>query len=210
MTNHPRRLPISKPARSTASMRFLWVLLALGLSACATTSLTDTWVDPTLQTMPQFRKVMAAVLSQDPVLRRSAEDALVANIKRTTAVPAYAIVPEWEGGDLDKIKSKLQQAGIDGVVVMRVASVDKEQTWVPGSYSSFGGYWGYAYPMAYDPGYIRTDTIVRVDTTIYSVADDKLLYATRSRTFDPSNTAETVKEIVQSVTADLKKRGLLH
>lgn len=210
MTNPPIRLPMPRPTRSAGPPRLLMLLLALGLAACATTRLTDTWVDPTLQTLPRFQKVMAAVLNADPVLRRSAEDALVANIKRTAAVPSYTIVPDWEGGDLGKIKAKLQQAGIDGVVVLRLAGVDKEQTWVPGNYSSFGGYWGHAYPLAYDPGYIRTDTIVRVDTTIYSVADDKLLYATRSRTFNPSDTAETVKEIATSVAEDLKQRGLLH
>lgn len=204
MTKNPLQSPARKP------VRFLMILLALGLAACATTSLTDSWVDPTVASIPPFKKVMVAVLSTDLTLRHTAEDALVANIKRTQAVPSYAVTPDFEGGSLDRIKARLEKAGIDGVVILRLASVDKEQTFVPGSYSSFGGYWGRAYPMAYDPGYVRTDTIVRVETTIYSVADDKLLYAAHSKTFNPSSAAKTVKEIAESIAEDLKKRGLLH
>jgi hypothetical protein len=210
MPNNPIQFSESQKNRWTGPLQFLMAFLALGLAACASTNLTDSWADPTLQAMPRFKKVMAAALNADPALRRSAEDALVASLKRTAAVPSYAIVPDWEGGSLDRIRDRLQKAGIDGVVTMRLASVEKEQTWVPGTYSSFGGYWGYAYPMVYDPGYLRTDTIVRVETMVYSVADDKLLYAARSRTFNPSSAAETVKEIVASVAEDLKKRGLLH
>jgi hypothetical protein len=197
-----------------AIRRVLWLRalsfwLALGLAGCATTQLTDSWVDPSLQSLPRFKKVMAAALNADPVLRRTAEDALVANIKRTRAVPSYQVVPDWQGGDLGQVRARLQQAGIDGVVAMRLAGVDKEQTWVPGNYSSFGGYWGYAYPLAYDPGYLRTDTIVRVETTIYSVADGKLIYAARSQTFNPSDARKTVKEIGEAVAKDLRQRGLL-
>ena len=133
----------------------------------------------------------------------------MANIRRVPAVASYTVVPDWEGGSLDRIRDTLQKAGIDVVAAMRLAGVDKEQTWVPGNYASFGGYWGYAYPMAYDPGYVRTDTIVRVETTLYSVADGKLLYAARSRTFDHSSTTETVKEIVAAIAADLKKKGVV-
>lgn len=59
------------------------------------------------------------------------------------------------------------------------------------------------------PGHVRTDTIVRVETLIYTVAGDKLIYAAHSRTFNPTDTAEAMKEIAESVAKDLKKRGLL-
>jgi hypothetical protein len=200
------RQPLTPWARP---LRALMMLLALGLTACASTNLTDSWVDPSLQTLPRFRKVLVLALTPDTSIRRNAEDALVANIKRAEAVPSYAYMPDWEGGNIDQIRDKLQRAGIDGIVILRLASVDKEQTWVPGSYSSFGGYWGHAYPLAYDPGYVRTDTIVRVETKIYDVVTDKLIYSAQSRTFNPSDTAKVVKEIVASVAEDLKKRGLL-
>ena len=203
----------SIPPLTPCNMRPLQVLticLALGLAACASTNLTDSWVDPSVQSFPHFRKVLVAALDADTTIRRNAEDALVANLKRTEAVPSYVFTPDWEGGKLDQIRDKLRRAGIDGVVMLRLAGVDKEQTWVPGTYSSFGGYWGYAYPITYDPGYVRTDTIVRVETLIYTVDGGKLIYAAHSRTFNPTDTAETVKEIAESVAEDLKKRGLLH
>lgn len=210
MPNKSIRLAKSALVERALPLRLLTILLVLGLAACSSTRLTDSWVDPTLQSAPHFKKLMAAVLSADQALRRSTEDALVAELKGAPAVPSYALMPAWEGGRLDSVRARLEQAGIDGVVALRLAGVDKEQTWVPGTYPGFGGYWRYGYSAAYNPGYLRTDTIVRVEISVYSVPEDKLIYAARSRTFDPGSSTDTVKEIVESVAADLKKRGLLH
>ena len=210
MHKSPIRVLETPPKRRTGPPLVLMVFLALGLGACASTNLTDTWVDPSVQTLPHFRKVLVAAFHPDSTIRRNAEDALVANIKRAEAVRSYEFTPDWEGGKLDAITDKLKRAGIDGVVTLRLVGVDKEQTWIhPGADYGFGGYWSGSYSMARGPGYGVTDTIVRVETMIYTVDGGKLIYSARSRTFNPTDTAKTVKEIATSVAEDFKKRGLL-
>jgi hypothetical protein len=185
----------------------------LGLTACTGTTLKDSWLDPSVTSAHRFKKVAVAVLSRDQTIRRVAEDTLVARITRSEAVPSYRLVPESEGNNVDRVKARLQDAGVDGVVVMRLMGVDKETTWVPGSYPTpyygFRGYYGWAHPMAYSPGYLQTDTIVQMETNVYSLADDKLVYAARSETFNPVNTAGLVGEIADAIARDLKKRGVL-
>jgi hypothetical protein len=63
--------------------------------------------------------------------------------------------------------------------------------------------------MAWDPGYMRTDTIVRIETNIYSVKDGKLLWSGLSESFNPTGPAELVQGIVAAVVSDLKKQGML-
>jgi len=182
------------------------------LTACTATTLKDSWLDPSVTSSRHFKKIAVAVMSQDPMIRRTAEDTLVARITRTQAVPLYALISEPDEKDADRVKARLREAGVDGVVVMRMIGADKQTTWVPGQYPppyyGFGGYWGYAHPAAYSPGYLQTDTIVQVETNVYSLADGKLVYAARSETFNPASAASMVKEIANAIAADLKKRGL--
>lgn len=195
--------------QAALSRVFVVALLGLGLTACATTNLSDSWVDPSVRPGSHFKKVLAAVLNANPWVRRSAEDALVASIKRSEAVPAYGLIPDSEIGDLERIKARLRTAGIDGVVVMHVTGVDRQLARVGQGAVSFSGHWSAVQPIVYDPGYLRTDTTVLVETKVYSVADEKLLYTAHSKTFNPADAAKAVQDIAQSIGEDLKRRGLL-
>lgn len=192
--------------------RVLFAIVLMILTACTGTTLQDSWLDPSVTSSQHFTKIAVVVMSRDPMIRRTAEDTLVSRITRTRAVPAYSLISELDEQSSDRVKTRLREAGVDGVVVMRMIGVDKQTSWVPGnyppSYSGFGSYWGYAHPMAYDPGYLQTDTIVQVETNVYSLADDKLVYAARSETFNPTSASSMVREIANAIADDLKKRGL--
>ena len=98
----------------------------------------------------------------------------------------------------ERTKEALREGGFDGVVMLRLVSVDKSATYVPGSayvvpmgYHSMYGGWGYggysAYGAVYDPGYIQEDQLVNFDTNIYSVAAEKLAVGRPSQ---PTDTGE--------------------
>jgi hypothetical protein len=63
--------------------------------------------------------------------------------------------------------------------------------------------------MAYDPGYLRTDTVVMVETLVYSVTEDKLLWAGRSRTTNPSNVSKFILELSNKAASEMKKAGFI-
>jgi hypothetical protein len=63
--------------------------------------------------------------------------------------------------------------------------------------------------MIYDPGSVRTDTIVKLQISIYSLAEDKLLWSGVSRTLNPNKIDKLVGDVTQAIGEDLKKRGLL-
>jgi hypothetical protein len=91
-----------------------------------------------------------------------------------------------------------------------VVSADEKVTYVPPSYGpTFWGYYGYARPMAYDPGYIRTDTVVRVETSIYSLREDRLLWVASSETMNPKSVDTLVAEVAKAVRAELERSKLI-
>ena len=187
-------------------------LLAALLGGCATTHIVSAWKDPAF-TNVSFRKVLVVFQNQDPALRRILEDEMSRDIPNS--VPAHRIFQDSEVRDMNLVKSRVRQEGFDSAVIMRIARVEREVSYVPGMYfphhSRFWGYWGYGWGLAYDPGYLRADRIVNVVTHVYSIADDKLVWASQSETFNPTSLREAVSEVVRvtaKATGDaLRTRG---
>jgi hypothetical protein len=116
------------------------------------------------------------------------------------------LLPGQEPRDPQAARQVLQQAGVEGAVAMRVVGREKETTYVP---PTFGGYWAGTWPRAYDPGYTVTDTLVSVETRVYSVPQDKLLWAGKSVTTNPAKVDAFVKELSAKTADEMQKAGLL-
>ena len=193
--------------RSTGMMV---VAAAFVLAACGSTTLTDVWKAPDTARL-QFKKVLVVAISKDITWRRTIEDELVRQIRDVQAVASYQFFADGEPRDWAGARERLKAAGFDGLVTFRLAGVDKQQTYVPPVYASrgIGGYWGYAWPAVATPGYTVTDTLVQVETLVYELGDDKLVWASRSRSFNPANSKDLVNEVVDAVRDEMKKQGLI-
>jgi hypothetical protein len=196
----------------------LTALVLLVAAGCATTSFTSKWRAPDAQPLiMRGQKVAAVVMTRNSAARRPAEDALAREITKrgATGIAAYTLVPEEQLKDMESVKRLLGEAGVEGVVSMRVVARDEQATVVPGYwtsgpyYGSFSNYWGYGWGTVYDPGYIQTDTIVSVETLVYSFRQDKLVWAGMSETMNPSRADALVSELAGRVASEMEKDGLL-
>lgn len=184
----------------------------IGGLSCTSTKMVKNWVYP--ETGPlQFEKVMALVLVQDPFVRRSGEDEMVRQIKRAEAVAAYTVLPDRELEDESRVRSAVAASGVDGIVVMRPVYDQQEVRYVPGSYPlsyySFYGYYGWAYPVSYSPGYYRSDRLVGVETNIYDAKTGKLVWSGLSQTANPKDVRKMVAATAKAVRQAMKKYGFL-
>jgi hypothetical protein len=50
---------------------------------------------------------------------------------------------------------------------------------------------------------------VSVETQIYSLAEDKLLFAARSETTNPASAGKLTDSVIRHIRADMKKKGLI-
>jgi hypothetical protein len=200
----------------TRSLRAITLLLApLALAACASskTTLTMKWKEPSVTEL-RFSKIVTVGVSADARWREIVEDELSYLVRN--AVPAYSVIPADAVRDIETAKKFIKGGGYDAAVVLRLVGVDKETTyysgagpWWPDYYGSMWGYWGYAWPAVYDPGYMSTTRYVTVEALIYRVADEKLLFAARSRTSDPSSTRALTGEVTKAVRDELMRQKLI-
>jgi hypothetical protein len=90
---------------------------------------------------------------------------------------------------------------------MRVVAVEREATWAPGTWT--GTYYAYGGWPAYYSGDVQVDTYVRVETNVYSVPDDRLVWASASETTNPSSVRSLVEKTAKAVADEMRKQGLL-
>ena len=194
---------------------FAALLAAIIGSGCASTQIVSVWKDPELGRVA-FRKVLVVFQHADPAIRRALEDEMARDIPN--AQPAYTLFSDTEVGELDRVKARVRAEGFDSAVIMRIVSVEREVSYRPGRvhavpafYNEFWGYWGNGWRAVYDPGYLRSDRIVTIATNVYSVGDDKLVWASQSETFNPASLRGAIGEVIRVTSRAtgelLKARG---
>jgi hypothetical protein len=201
--------------------RRFWIpsLLALGFLACSTTTFDSTWRNPEARTLQLTGKKVAAIfVNKNTAMRHAAEDALAREITAHGAqgVPGYSVLADDEIRDQPKVKAKLEGLGFAGVVVMRVAGKETQVNYTPATYygspyyRTWGGYWGYGWGAAYDPGYMSVEKIVKIETLVYSLDQGLLVWAGVSRTTDPTQVDSFITEVAREAGNQMDKDGLLH
>ncbi len=162
------------------------------------------------------KKVVGLIVSDDLSLRMSAEEALARELTARGAqgVAAYRVIPREEISKVDSAKRWFEQSGTAGVVVMRVVDLSKEKIptsviWAGATYGSFWDYYPYAWGSAIAIGPGRTETRVVVETVIFDIPGNRLLWAGTSETVNPTDAQATVKGIVVSAAERMKKDGLI-
>lgn len=189
--------------------------LGLALGCASNTRIVDHWSAPGLEPADlAFDHVVAIAVMQDETRRRAAEDAVARVASRTRVTPGYRILGSADRADAEQVAAALARQGIDGAITMRLIADDEEQTWVPGYHhyvypGGYYGYYGHLGGFVYEPGYLRTDRYVRVETTLYDVRRRRLLWAGVSETWNPRDIDEVVEGIVQAARRQLAEEGLL-
>lgn len=183
------------------------------MTACHRTELAAVWHDPAARPIA-FHRTVAVFATTDGTLRRTIEDRLAS--KFPNAVPSYRVLPGIGTSSADRasIVTALSESGFDGAIVMRLIGVNDKVTYTPGTYwypspYTFSGYWSLAWAYPYDPGYVSVSTIYTVETEIYDVQSEKLIFGARSETTDPATMPKLVDSIMRHITDELRKRQML-
>ena len=179
---------------------------------CASTKMTKNWVYPEHGPL-DFENILAIVLVQDSLVRRSGEDELVRQIRKAKAIASYTLIPDQDMQDENRVRQAVTDSGVDAIIVMRPVFDEQELRYVPGSYpaayNTFYGYYGWAYPVVYSPGYFRNDRIVGVETNVYDTSDGKLVWSGVSQTTNPKDTQKLAADTAKAVRSVMRKYGFI-
>src|SRR6187200_1948611 len=193
-------------------------LIVISSFACCSpsTEITKSWVEPGASVSKSTAsKSLVIALVKDETSRRVIEDELVKRLNASAVASYNILTPDiLKAADDAFLNQQLAQGQYTHILLMRLADVEKETSYVPGStnmgyYGGYGRYYGYGAGYYSSPGYYTEDKNYFIETTIYSVNPNKLLWTGTSKTVNPTKINKTVNEIADAVVAKMKKDGFL-
>jgi hypothetical protein len=169
--------------------------MVLLLAACASTTLSNSWVNPEYKG-PPLKKVMVVGVSSQPALRRTFEDEIVEELKAVgvEAVASYNYIPDDGKAEEARVSAAVKDAGVQGVLITRFVRVDVNTqvtsayppVWGMGYYGGYAGAWGgYTIRPGYADGHAGIgDQPYGVDQSHLLCRDHADLCAQQSETGD--------------------------
>ena len=203
----------------------LLVCCAAALASCASTEMTSVWRDSQYTGGP-LKKLAIIVVHKDDLTRRRVEDEIARTLigGTTQVVPSYNTVLEKLEMDHTAVKHKLVAQGFDGALVARVAAIVKDETYRPPAtyvafggpyigggpaFDNFGGYYGYSYAVAYDPGYTSVSTRVVIETILYKLPEAKPIWTGTTESMNPNSRDELVDKVGRLLGKELRSEKLI-
>lgn len=189
-------------------LRTIAFLASVLFFSCAPpTTMTRSWSDPSIAngSFKPFTKVLVIARFKDVTTQHIAEDRIVAEFKPGVGFPSYSYMTESDTTDRI-LFSRLKRDGFDGLIHMRLSDVTQSV-----NVQNNGGYYGrYGY---YNSGYNNTtvsvDKTYYVETTIYDINANKLLWSGTTSTFDPGSFSQTLDQIISVNKAEMVKKGII-
>ena len=217
---------------ATASLA---VIFTLFLSGCAATALENEGALNGV-TKLSFKKLVVFAPFADPEKRKDAENELKAKVTRVECIPSYTILPNRADlKDLAKVRAAVHATGADGIVLMRPTYYQTESEVTEGSThnvtsvtsTGFGGYYGGYYGGSYagammgtvdyearqysyqDPDMVKNTKVLQIETTIYRVSDEKMVWYGRVVSDNPSSVKQLISDAVNAIRATMVRDELI-
>lgn len=209
---------------------------ALVAGCSPSTKLENSWRDPAVTiNHTTFNKIMVAALLKNESTRRSVEEQLVERLKGK-GVPSYTMlmVKDMTPENEERLKQKFDEKGIDGAIVMRLVDVNKKVEYVPGSTSvsaayampagavpygaypyggayggGFYGYYGMSYSSYSSPGYYQESKTYYVETSLFSLKENKLIWAGTTSSSNPDNLDKMINDIAGVISYQMHAEGFI-
>jgi hypothetical protein len=220
---------------NTAHVRALALATAAallgGLTACSnSTAMESSWKAPEVGSI-HFTKILVVGIAPVDSLRQPVEDAMKAQITGIPVVASYEVLPHVaDQVDPKKITAVIKTGGFDGIIALRMVSLDDKTTYHPGGevpvpYYSFYSYYspsyalspyyrgvgGYMGPVTYEyvPPSVTQDLFVSIETSIYDGKTGKLVWVGQTRTTNPDDLETLIAKVAASVRSELRHQELI-
>lgn len=199
------------------------------ISSCSNTKLSQTWSSPDLSTT--YNDIMVVGISESEQLRRAYETYFSDHIRSRgmESIASYKLIDhesEMELSGMDKynfrtiVKAAIKGSDIDAVLITHLLSIEDEDIYRPSLdnqptyyatsyYENMYGYHGYVTTYVQQPGYYTHEKTYILESNLYDVKTEDLVWTTRSRTFSPESMDTAIEELTGLIIDDLVSRKII-
>ncbi len=195
-------------------IQIIMCMLCVSMASCTTTKITSSWREPdkTIH-FSELNKVLVVAIFGNETNRRRAEDQMVAYMHGKGVVSYFYLNDAFNKRDVEGIRQKIRVDGYDGAVTMRLVDVEKEKVYSPGTttypadYRNFSGY--YYRNWFYPPGYYTETKVYTIETNVYSIKEDRIIWSGLTQTTDPDGVKKLTEEVASVVYKKMVAEGFI-
>ena len=185
--------------------------LAFLIISCAGTELTQKPVDDAYTGKPVSNILIIAITGNEHN-RRSYEKKFVAQLKSVgvDAVSSEEAIPMPADLEMKKemILNAVNQYNNDAVIITHLVGKEDKDVYSRGS-SGHRGLFGFYHSRYSSPGYSSTSTTVRLETNLYDVKTEKLIWSGKSKTWSKDSKDQIMNDVIKAVISNLQKNKLI-
>jgi hypothetical protein len=200
------------------------VLCFLAVTGCAATQVKQVWKDEAFQGGRLDNVLVIGVLKNNTArMEFESEFVKYFRYRGISAVESFRVLPtdELEGDEArDAIVQKIKELGINGVLMTKVVGSRTKEETIPGmnitagyglpfgSYGAWGAYAGvaYSFPGPTQPttqGYSHVDKFLVIETQLFDVKTEKLIWAAQSETRISGSPQSEIKPYISIIAERL-------
>lgn len=198
---------------------FLFIFILVALGACSQKAkVTSSWADPSLKSYGA-NNILVFGISNNDTTQKLYENVFVDEFAKTNvqAMASFKTVGTIPDPDRKTVEAAIKSTGASAVLITHaIDSTSKTQTYpgtihfLPGGYyGSMYGYYGHTYQAVYTPPTSVTRTTLMLETNLYDVATEKLVWSVQSEAIDPKLLRTDFERIVNIQISDMKKNGVI-
>ena len=197
---------------------------AVLLTSCANTKITQSWVEP--DNKETYKDLLIIGIGESQQNRRAYESYFHEELAKRNieSIASYKVIKSDATIDRDTVVKSIEGLDIDGVLITHMVAVDEETVYRPAGYSyggAYGGYYGAGYyggmysyyphvnTYVTNPGYYTTHDTYTLETNLYDVKTEQLVWTARSRSFAPESVDEVIVDLTKLLINDLEEKNLI-
>lgn len=199
-------------------MKKLFLPLIFLIISCSSTRIVSSWCEPNKEIkISNLKKVLVVALFKNETSQHKAEDQMVKYLNGKGLQSYNYFKSNFNKENEQAIRSKIKNDGFDGAVTMRLIDVDKEKIYTPAEtnfypnyYRNFSGYYYNRWNWSTTPGYYTTTKTFTVETNVYSIKEDKIIWTALTETTNPDGLKNLTDDIAKVVFKQMQKEGFVN
>ena len=194
------------------------IAVLLFLAGCSSTRVLHSWKEQT-RNPDTIKNILIVGVTTNDLDRRLFEDSYAAALAEAgiSARPSYTELVTERMASKDNIKSAARLMGMEYVLVTHMVKSDKRQVYRPrvtytapvGFYHSYSSYYPRVYTYVHEPGYYTTHEYVQLESNLYALDSEKLLWSAATETVDPKDIQKVAGELSKVLVKQMKADGVI-
>jgi hypothetical protein len=195
------------------------LLFCTVLSSCSANRLLTSWNDSSFEE-PSIAPILLIGIARDETKRRIYEDTFADSLTllNTKSVASYKVSKQSIEPTENALREVVQKTGAKTVLITHMVSESEKEFYQPASiihgtnsYSTGGlyRYYPFMYNSVFTSGSYSGTTKVILESNLYDVKTEKLIWTARSESIDPVMTRKYYQQLIDLFLDDLSSKNLL-